>query len=299
MTLEDESTPAPGSDAFRWFFYAASPPWSNTRHSLQNVRLLQKDFLVKLRNVYSFFVIYANIDGYSPSLSKHAAQPVAKRPLLDRWMLSELALTVREVRSALTEYRVYDAAQRLVELAEGISNWYVRRSRSRFWAPGFEQDKKDAFATLFETLTTLSQLIAPFVPFFAEEVYQNLVVGSGQEGARESVHLADYPEAQAAHVDRDFDRGNGSGAGSRQPGTGRAHQQSTEGAPALVAGGCRLQRWRFDETPRSPQGADRRRAQRATTWCSCIRGTSKARSASNSNRTSVPWARAWVRTSRR
>ena len=201
VTLEDESTPAPGSDAFRWFFYAASPPWSNTRHSLQNVRLLQKDFLVKLRNVYSFFVIYANIDGYSPTEAKHAPQPAAQRPLLDRWMLSELALTVQAVRAAMGEYRVYDAAQRLIELAEGISNWYVRRSRSRFWAPGFEQDKRDAFGTLYETLTTLCHVIAPFVPFFAEEMYQNLVVRPELAGAAESVHLADFPAAQSAHID--------------------------------------------------------------------------------------------------
>ncbi|MEZ4223796.1 MAG: class I tRNA ligase family protein [Polyangiaceae bacterium] len=201
VTLEDEGTPAPGADAFRWFFYAASPPWSNTRHSLSNVRLLQKDFLVKLRNVYSFFVIYANIDGYDPTKADHAARPVSERPLLDRWMLSELAITVRDVRKAMDEYRVYDAAQRLLELAEGISNWYVRRSRSRFWAPGFEQDKRDAFGTLYETLTTLAYVLAPFVPFFAETLYQNLVVRPKLHGALESVHLADYPEVHADHVD--------------------------------------------------------------------------------------------------
>src|SRR5690606_38278612 len=122
VTIEDESRPAPGADAFRWFFYAASPPWSNTRHSLTNVRTLQKDFLVKLRNVYSFFTIYANIDGWRPTESAHAGRPIAERHLLDRWLLSELSLAVRDVRHALDGYWVYDAAQRLVELVEGLSN---------------------------------------------------------------------------------------------------------------------------------------------------------------------------------
>ncbi len=199
--IEDESTPAPGADAFRWFFYASSPPWSNTRHSLGNVRLLQKDFLVKLRNVYSFFVIYANIDGFSPTSAEHAGRPVTERALLDRWMLSELDLAVREVRRALDAYNVYDAALRIQELVEGVSNWYVRRSRGRFWASGFDQDKKDAFATLYEVLVGISKLSAPFVPFFSEELYQNLVVRAGAVGARESVHLEDFPVSNESRID--------------------------------------------------------------------------------------------------
>lgn len=199
--LEDESTPAPGADAFRWFFYAASPPWSNTRHSLGNVRLLQKDFLVKLRNVYSFFVIYANIDGYRPGSAEQAPRPPSERALLDRWMLSELSLAAREVGRALDGYQVYDAAQRLLELVEGVSNWYVRRSRARFWAPGFEQDKRDALATLYEVLVVTAKLSAPFVPFFSEELYQNLVVEAGAAGAKPSVHLEDFPECDESRID--------------------------------------------------------------------------------------------------
>ncbi|MBK7582338.1 MAG: class I tRNA ligase family protein [Myxococcales bacterium] len=201
VMIEDESTPAPGADAFRWFFYAASPPWSNTRHSLSNVRLLQKDFHVKLRNVYSFFTIYANIDGWRATNPAHAGRPPAERCLLDRWMLSEVALTVRDVRAALDEYLSYDAAMRLVELVEALSNWYVRRSRPRFWAKGLEADKCDAYATLYQALTTLAELSAPFVPFFSEEIYQNLVVRAGVVGAKESVHFADYPVPEPSTID--------------------------------------------------------------------------------------------------
>ena len=199
VMIEDERTPAPGADAFRWFFYAASPPWSNTRHSLKNVRTLQKDFQVKLRNVYSFFTIYANIDGWHPG--DKAGRPLGERSLLDRWMLSELNLAVRDVRRALDGYLVYDAALRLVDVVEGLSNWYVRRSRERFWAPGLEQDKRDAYATLYESLVTVSKLAAPFIPFFAEEMYQNLVTRAEVEGAKESVHLDSFPEVHEAAID--------------------------------------------------------------------------------------------------
>lgn len=201
VTVEDPSHPAPGADAFRWFFYASSPPWSNTRHSLRNVRTLQKDFLVKLRNVYSFFTIYANIDGWDPKRPDHQGRAVSERPLLDRWLLSELQLTVRGVRQALDEFSAFDAASRLVEVVEGLSNWYVRRSRERFWGPGLPEDKRDAYATLYEALVTIAHLIAPFVPFFAEEMYQNLVFGAGVQGAKISVHLASYPEAQLERID--------------------------------------------------------------------------------------------------
>jgi isoleucyl-tRNA synthetase len=202
VSVEDKSKPAPGADAFRWFFYSSSPPWSNTRHSLTNVRLAQKDFLIKLRNVYSFFTIYANIDGWSPTDKTHAGRPARERNLLDRWMLGELALAVDKVRSSLESYMPYDAAACLVDLAESLSNWYVRRSRARFWGPGLEADKCDAYATLYEVLATLSRLIAPFTPFFAEELYQNLVVRPGLPEARQSVHLDQFPIADLSLVDQ-------------------------------------------------------------------------------------------------
>ncbi len=206
VTLEDLTTPAPGADAFRWFFYAASPPWSNTRHSLRNVRTLQKDFHVKLRNVYSFFTIYANIDGWYPAQQALAGAAVPERSALDRWMMSELHLAIREVRSALDRYLVYEAAGHLVELVEGLSNWYVRRSRARFWAPGLDLDKRNAYATLHEALVTVARLAAPFIPFFSEELYQNLVVHAGHPGAKESVHLDDFPTASPACIDEELSR---------------------------------------------------------------------------------------------
>jgi isoleucyl-tRNA synthetase len=206
VTLEDPTRPAPGADAFRWFFYASSPPWSNTRHSLKNVRMLQKDFLVKLRNVYSFFTIYANIDGWDPKLPEHQGRTPSERPLLDRWLLSELQLTIRDVRAALDNFLAFDAATRLVDIVEGLSNWYVRRSRERFWGPGLPEDKLDAYSTLYEALTTIALLIAPFVPFFADEMYQNLVVGANVPGAKLSVHLAPYPEAKPLLIDESLAR---------------------------------------------------------------------------------------------
>ncbi len=208
--VEDPATPAPGADAFRWFFYSASPPWTNTRHSLTNVRATQKEFLVKLRNVYSFFTIYANIDGFSPAAGNPAAtgvdpaslskstgyRPAKARSLLDRWILSELALTTREVTAHLEGYHLYEAAQRLVDLVDALSNWYVRRSRARFWSPAGQapDDKHDATFTLYEALVTLSRLIAPFTPFLAEELHQNLVRRPWPDTQPESVHLCAYPE---------------------------------------------------------------------------------------------------------
>jgi isoleucyl-tRNA synthetase len=203
LFLEDPAHPAPGADAFRWFFYSASPPWTNTRHSLQNVRLAQKDFLIKLRNVFSFFVIYANIDGFSPTME--GRRPASERSLLDRWIASEVALTVRDVRRYLDDYLIYEAAQRLVDLVDALSNWYVRRSRERFWAsatdPALRQDKLDASFTLYGALVTIAKVIAPFVPFFAEEMYQTLVRGPALAGAPLSVHLDAYPEPDPNVVD--------------------------------------------------------------------------------------------------
>ena len=202
VTVEDPHTPAPGADAFRWFFYASSPPSSNTRHSLRNVRTLQKDFLIKIRNVYSFFTIYANIDGWSPSNPEHAGRPSSERNLLDRWLISELNLTVQNVRQSLDGYLSYEAALALIDFVESLSNWYVRRSRSRFWASGLDQDKRDAFATLHTALSELSRLTAPFVPFLSEEIYQNLQVFPQVPGHAASVHLDRFPVADTAAIDR-------------------------------------------------------------------------------------------------
>lgn len=191
------SMSAPGADAFRWFFYASNPPWSNTRHSLSNVRQLQKEFLIKLRNVYSFFVIYANIDNFS--LDK----PRGKKTELDLWITSELHLTTQGVRASLDAFDIYVATQKLTAFVDALSNWYVRRSRERFWSAGWNDDKAGALFTLYDLLVETSKLIAPFTPFFAEQMFQNLVVGLGQSN-EESVHLASFPEPNFGEIDEDL-----------------------------------------------------------------------------------------------
>jgi isoleucyl-tRNA synthetase len=198
VTVRDLETTAPGADAFRWFFYAASPPWSTTRHSLSNVRALQKEFAVKLRNVYSFFTIYGNIDGFDPKVARPLPKPV---PELDRWLESEKALTVRDVTARMDEYDVYGATQKLIGFVDALSNWWVRRSRARFWKSGWDSDKASAYATLYDALVTLAKLTAPFTPYAAESMYQNLVVRAGVPGAKESVHLEDWPEVDPGAVD--------------------------------------------------------------------------------------------------
>jgi isoleucyl-tRNA synthetase len=227
LTVIDPKTPAPGSDAFRWFFYAASPPWSNVRHSLGNVRALQKDFPVKLRNVYSFFTIYAAIDGWSPAgharpgfvpakgrdlttelrnAGPNSYTPVSQRCLLDRWILSELHAAVAKITAHMDAYEVFESAQTLLELTESLSNWYVRRARDRFWAPLLDsglpsRDKQDAYATLYEALVTIALLSAPFIPFMAEEMYQNLVRGPWPDGREQSIHLEAFPIANRDAID--------------------------------------------------------------------------------------------------
>ena len=206
VTVIDPTTPAPGADAFRWFFYASGPPWNATRHSLSNVRSLQKEFLVKLRNVYSFFTIYANLDGFDP----RAQQPPAERAELDRWILVELAQTVKTCRERLDAYDIYAATLALTDLVDALSNWYVRRSRARFWSSGWSDDKAAAYFTLYEVLVTLSKLTAPFVPFFAESMYRNLVAGPAEahgETVPSSVHLTSYPEPDARWLDDAAARG--------------------------------------------------------------------------------------------
>ncbi len=182
--------PAPGADAFRWFFLAGNPPWSPTRHSLANVRTIQKEFPLKFRNVYSFFTIYADIDGYDPGAM--TGRQVSERGLLDRWILSELDILADKVRESMDSFLAYEAAGELSRFVDGLSNWYLRRSRSRFWKSEFDADKVDAYATLYECLVSVAKLSAAFTPFMAEEIYQNVVRGAGLS-SRESVHLCDLP----------------------------------------------------------------------------------------------------------
>jgi isoleucyl-tRNA synthetase len=205
LTVWDFQTPAPGADAFRWFFYASNPPWSNTRHSLSNVRALQKDFLVKLRNVWGFFAIYANIDGFDAYGPKANEAPAfAARPELDRWILGELAILSKDVAIKMDAFDVYGASQSLGAFVEALSNWYVRRCRERFWRSGWDTDKHAAYATLHECLVTMATLAAPFVPFMAERMWQGLVFKPAKAVGvtmPESVHLARFPKADESRID--------------------------------------------------------------------------------------------------
>ncbi|MFW6066697.1 MAG: isoleucine--tRNA ligase [Myxococcota bacterium] len=183
-----------GADAVRWMLYTNTVPGQNTRFFDGAVVEALRDFLLKIWNVYSFFVTYANIDGWKPASRR---PPVAERPDMDRWLLAELDAAVRDVRRGLDGYRSHLASRRLQSFVDALSNWYVRRSRERFWAKGDSADKAAAFATLYEALMDLSRLAAPFVPFVAEALHQNLRT----DDQAESVHLAAYPEPNEARVD--------------------------------------------------------------------------------------------------
>jgi isoleucyl-tRNA synthetase len=204
--IEDPSTPAPGADAFRWFFFASNPPWNPTRHSLSGVRAQQRELPLKLRNVYAFFSIYANVDGFDPASAacREGRPEPDQRPLVDRWILSELALANRRVVEHMDAYRLYEATEVLTGFVDALSNWYVRRNRDRFWAPGLGPDKLSVHWTLYECLVASTQLLAPFLPFASEEAWQNLVRRPFPEDSEESVHLCDYPEPNEAHVDSDL-----------------------------------------------------------------------------------------------
>jgi isoleucyl-tRNA synthetase len=209
--VEDPSSPAPGADAFRWFFFASNPPWNPTRLSLGGVRALQRELPLKLRNVYAFFSIYANIDGFDPAAEacRSGRRPPAERAQTDRWILSELALCNAAVIRHMDDYRVYEATGVLTELVDALSNWYVRRSRDRFWAPELDPAKLDAHWTLYECLVGLAKLLAPFLPFLSEEMWQNLIRRPFPQARDESVHLVDYPEPDTAAVDRALSRSMG------------------------------------------------------------------------------------------
>jgi len=191
-----------GADALRWYFYTTSAPWLPSRFSEEAVQEGQRKFLATLQNVYAFFAMYAQIDGFDP-----AAHPLEKveKSLMDRWVLSRLNSLVAKVDSDLASFRVTEAAGSIQDFVDELSNWYVRRGRERFWGKGMAGDKEAAFATLYHVLVTLSKLTAPFIPFLAEEIYQNLVVNN-VPGAPESVHFCDFPVCDAQAVDPDMEQ---------------------------------------------------------------------------------------------
>ena len=177
---------ASGADAFRWYFYTSGPPHAERRFSPDMVTDIVRSFTLTLWNVYSFFVTYANLD--KPEV-KENFQPVNE---LDKWLLSSLNSLVRDVTNAYEVYDVPGATRPIEAFVENLSTWYLRRSRRRFWKSESDSDKQAAYNTLYTTLVTLSKLLAPAMPFLAEEIYQNLV-RSNNLNAAESVHLADWP----------------------------------------------------------------------------------------------------------
>jgi isoleucyl-tRNA synthetase len=206
-----------GADALRWYFFANQPPWTTIRYAERAIKDSIPEFLLRLWNCYSFFVIYANIDGFDPGqrvaggsdLQLSAAdlakgkgyRPVAERGELDRWILSELNKLLTVVVERMDAYDNFEACKQINAFVDGLSNWYVRRSRDRFWASDKEsQEKLDAYWTLYECLATTAKVIAPFTPFLAETLWQNLA-GVFGDRALKSVHLADYPLADSTAID--------------------------------------------------------------------------------------------------
>jgi isoleucyl-tRNA synthetase len=191
-----------GADALRWALYTATSPGNPRRFSEDQVDDAVRKYLLTLWNTYSFFVTYARIDGFEPDKD---FVPPEERSLMDRWILSELQLTTRKVTEGLDTYDVTAAGRALGESVDELSNWYVRRSRRRFWKAEDDLDKKAAHSTLYECLVAVTRLSAPFTPFIAEALYQNLVVNTSPE-APESVHLADWPKVNEALVDEELSR---------------------------------------------------------------------------------------------
>ncbi len=189
-----------GADAFRWFLFTVSSPWYPRRFFPEAVDEVVRKFLLTLWNTYSFFVVYANIDRFDAAA---APLPVAERPLLDRWLLASLHRLVGEVRRGLDDYEVTASGRRIQEFVDDLSNWYVRRSRRRFWKSEADTDKLSAYQTLYQVLVTLAKLLAPYTPFIAEEIYRNLVCAVDSE-APESVHLCDYPRVEEELLDDDL-----------------------------------------------------------------------------------------------
>ncbi len=187
-----------GADAIRWYFYINSAPWLPNRFHGKAVQEGQRKFMGTLWNTYAFFVLYANIDSFNAAEHKLEYDKLA---VMDKWLLSKLNSVVAEVDSDLENYRIPEAARALQEFVDDMSNWYVRRSRERFWAKGMEQDKINAYMTLYTALVTISKAAAPMIPFMTEDIYRNLVC-SVDQSAPESIHLCDFPVSDSGWIDR-------------------------------------------------------------------------------------------------
>ena len=191
-----------GADAIRWYFYINSAPWLPNRFHGKAVQEGQRKFMGTLWNTYAFFVLYANIDEFDAS--KYTLD-YEKLPVMDKWLLSKLNTLIQTVDDNLENYRIPEAARALDDFVDEMSNWYVRRSRERFWAKGMEQDKINAYMTLYTALVTVAKVAAPMIPFMAEDIYRNLVC-SVDAAAPESVHLCDFPAANPAWIDADLEK---------------------------------------------------------------------------------------------
>ena len=190
-----------GADAIRWYFYINSAPWLPNRFHGKAVMEGQRKFMGTLWNTYAFFVLYADIDNFDPT--KYNLE-YDQLPVMDKWLLSRLNTTVQAVDNDLANYKIPEAARALQEFVDEMSNWYVRRSRERFWAKGMEQDKINAYMTLYHALVTIAKTAAPMIPFMTEDMYQNLV-RSVDKDAIESIHLCDFPTVNEAWIDKDLE----------------------------------------------------------------------------------------------
>lgn len=191
-----------GADAVRWYFYNNSAPWLPNKFYDNAVIEGQRKFMGTFWNTYAFYVLYANIDGFDPS--KYTLD-VDKLPLMDKWLLSKLNTLIKTVDTNLDNYLITESSRAIQEFVDDLSNWYVRRSRERFWQKDMPQDKVNAYMTLYTALTTLAKVTAPFVPFMADEIYRNLEVPFFQD-APESVHLCDFPVVDEALIDTDLEK---------------------------------------------------------------------------------------------
>ena len=197
MTLLDTV----GADATRWHFYTVSAPWLPTRLGIKNVQETQRGFLSTLWNVYSFYVLYAEIDQFNP-LKYEDFKPTN---VMDKWIISKLNTLVKEVDEKLANYDITNAALIIESFTDELSNWYVRRNRERFWSTELNEEKIGAYCTLYKVLTTLIKVAAPFVPFMTDEIYQNLVVGLDKD-AKESVHLCLWPEVDETAINKELEK---------------------------------------------------------------------------------------------
>ncbi len=191
-----------GADAIRWYFYINSAPWLPNRFHGDAVQEGQRKFMGTLWNTYAFFVLYANIDEFDAS--KYSLE-YDKLPVMDKWLLSKMNTLIKTVDSNLENYRIPEAARALDAFVDELSNWYVRRSRERFWAKGMEQDKINAYMTLYTAIVTVAKLAAPLTPFMAEDIYRNLVC-SVDKGAPMSMHLCDYPKADESQIGTELEK---------------------------------------------------------------------------------------------